>query len=63
VRLRAANIQDAIDKAAFRDGADAPPVVTDIFWPREDLYREAPEEERNAQDGDQGEEDEGDEDE
>jgi CRISPR-associated protein Csb1 len=54
------NIQDAIRNAAFRVGDDAPPVVTDVFWPREDLYREAPEGESGSQDGDQGEEDEGD---
>ena len=57
------SIKDAIRNAAFRDGADAAPVVTDIFWPRQDLYREAPEEESGAQEGDQGAEDEGDEDE
>lgn len=54
------SIQDAIRNTAFRDGADAQPVVTDIFWPHEDLYREAPEEESGAQGENQREEDEGD---
>jgi CRISPR-associated protein Csb1 len=38
------DIQAAINKAGFRD-AKSNPVVTDIFWPRTELYKEAPEDE------------------
>jgi CRISPR-associated protein Csb1 len=40
------NIKQAIADAAFRsekngDGTPNPPVITDVFWPPEELYREA----------------------
>jgi CRISPR-associated protein Csb1 len=38
------DIQAAINKAGFRDAKSNDPVVTDIFWPRTELY-EAPEDE------------------
>lgn len=52
------NIATAIENAAFRSGKDAGDPVTDIFWPREDLYQEPPEEESAAKDGQEEEEDE-----
>jgi CRISPR-associated protein Csb1 len=55
------DIRDAIRNAAFRAGDDTAPAVTDIFWPREDLYREAPEEDSSAPDTNEGEEDDRDE--
>lgn len=41
----AVDIKQAITAAAFRsertaDGKPKPPIVTDVFWPREELYRE-----------------------
>jgi CRISPR-associated protein Csb1 len=55
------NIQDAIHNAVFRDENDATPLVTDIFWPREELYRDVPEDSSGTTEGDQGEESEGEE--
>ena len=52
------NIATAIENAAFRSGKDAGDPVTDVFWPREDLYQEPPEEESAAKDGQEEEEDE-----
>ncbi len=37
------NINDAMRHAAFRNGESTIPLVTDIFWPREELYREVEE--------------------
>ena len=35
------SMESAIEKAKFRSGKDpVAPVVTDIFWPREELYQE-----------------------
>jgi CRISPR-associated protein Csb1 len=41
----AVDIKEAIRNAAFRnekgsDGRPKPPIVTDVFWPREELFRE-----------------------
>ena len=45
------NIQDGVIRdAGFRGDGDATPVVTDIFWPRDELYREVPEETISAPD-------------
>lgn len=33
-------IKNAIKGAAFRSDETKPPIVTDVFWPREELYRE-----------------------
>lgn len=35
------NIKDAIKNAAFRVDGDQTPIVTDIYWPHDELYREA----------------------
>jgi CRISPR-associated protein Csb1 len=51
------DIATAIKTAAFRTGKDAGDPVTDIFWPREDLYQEPPEEESAAKGGQEEEED------
>jgi CRISPR-associated protein Csb1 len=37
------NIRQAISRAAFRENNESNPVVTDIYWPREELYREGDE--------------------
>jgi CRISPR-associated protein Csb1 len=34
------DINEAIRDAAFRSEEPKPPIVTDVFWPREELYRE-----------------------
>lgn len=54
------NMEAAITRASFRSGESATEsVVTDIFWPREELYQEPPEEKPAAKDGhEDGEEDE-----
>lgn len=57
------NIQDAIRKASFRDGSGVASIVTDIFWPREEIYRETPEEKNAAEGSDQTEDAEAEEDE
>jgi CRISPR-associated protein Csb1 len=45
------SMESAIEKAKFRSGKDpVAPVVTDIFWPREELYQEPPEKESAAKD-------------
>jgi hypothetical protein len=45
------NMETAIENAKFRSGKDsAAPVVTDIFWPRPELYQEPPGEESAAKD-------------
>jgi len=33
-------IDDAIKHAQFRVGDDPPPIITDIYWPHDELYRE-----------------------
>ncbi len=46
------NMETAIKKASFRSAkSDAAPAVTDIFWPREDLYQEPPEQEPAVKNG------------
>jgi CRISPR-associated protein Csb1 len=35
------DIKTAIEKAAFRTESDKAPIITDIFWPHDELYREA----------------------
>jgi CRISPR-associated protein Csb1 len=54
------NMETAITKASFRnDESAAEPVVTDIFWPRDELYHEPPDEEATAKNGqDEGEDEE-----
>jgi CRISPR-associated protein Csb1 len=52
-------IKDAIMAAAFRNGDSAKlPIVTDVFWPREELYREGKEDvqggDHDALDEDEG---------
>ncbi len=45
------DIKAAITTAAFRSRENArpnPPIVTDVFWPRDDLYREAKTESTNS---------------
>ena len=36
-------MNDAIRAATFRSGENTTPLVLDIFWPREELYREVDE--------------------
>ncbi|MFB3776514.1 MAG: type I-U CRISPR-associated RAMP protein Csb1/Cas7u [Bryobacteraceae bacterium] len=36
-------IQDAIRNAGFRNGESGDPVITDVYWPRAELYRKATE--------------------
>jgi hypothetical protein len=45
------NVREAIRDAAFRGGENTTPLVTDIFWPREELYREVDEDTSTADDG------------
>ncbi|MGH9486096.1 MAG: type I-G CRISPR-associated protein Cas7 [Terriglobales bacterium] len=35
------NIKNAINSAKFRDDGDQAPIITDIYWPHDELYREA----------------------
>lgn len=42
------NMKEAISSAAFRSGENATPLVEDIFWPREELYREVDEDTSKA---------------
>ncbi len=50
------NMQDGVIRdASFRRDGDCAPVVTDIFWRREELYRDVPEETGAAPEGDQDE--------
>jgi hypothetical protein len=42
------NMNEAIRGAAFRSGENTTPLVVDIFWPREELYREVDEDTSNA---------------
>lgn len=42
------NMKEAIRGAAFRSGENTAPLVADIFWPREELYREVDEDTSNA---------------
>ncbi len=37
------NIKEVIQQAAFRDDNDNTPIITDIYWPANELYREAAE--------------------
>jgi hypothetical protein len=34
------DIKAAIRDAAFRDKKDPAPIITDIYWPHDELYRE-----------------------
>jgi CRISPR-associated protein Csb1 len=34
------NMKTAIESAAFRDAEDQAPIITDIYWPHDELYRE-----------------------
>lgn len=56
------DIQGAISKSDFRN-ADKVPVISDIFWPREELYRDVPEKISTASPDEENEDNEGDEDE
>ena len=42
------NMNDAIRAATFRSGENTTPLVLDIFWPREELYREVDEDTSNS---------------
>ncbi|MGH7271167.1 MAG: type I-U CRISPR-associated protein Cas7, partial [Polyangiaceae bacterium] len=53
------HIKQAISDAAFRsertvDNKPQPPAVTDVFWPREELYREGQAESTNSAEEDDG---------
>ncbi|MGH7117372.1 MAG: hypothetical protein ACREE9_23120 [Stellaceae bacterium] len=34
------NIKAAVNRAAFRAEGDQAPIITDIYWPHDELYRE-----------------------
>ncbi len=42
------NMNDAIRAATFRSGENTTPLVLDIFWPREELYREVDQDTSNS---------------
>ncbi|MBS0212461.1 MAG: CRISPR-associated protein [Proteobacteria bacterium] len=53
------DIAQAIKGASFRseksaDDKPIPPIVTDVFWPREELYREGPAEAQSGSDENEG---------
>jgi CRISPR-associated protein Csb1 len=54
------DIKDAITNAAFRAEGDRAPIITDIYWPHDELYREGKDddqagaEEANGEDDDNG---------
>ena len=44
-------IKDAIKKAAFRAEGDQAPIVTDIYWPHGELYREGGDDDKSSSSG------------
>lgn len=56
----AANIGESIKAAAFRSQDDQAPIVTDIYWPHDELYREGKEDDAPSSSGDDAAESEGD---
>jgi CRISPR-associated protein Csb1 len=55
------NIMDAITQATFRAEGDQTPVVTDIYWPHDELYREGKDDDQPSaeEENDEGDENEG----
>lgn len=45
------NIKDAIDGAAFRSGDRQEPILTDIYWPHDELYREGNDDDKSNSSG------------
>jgi len=45
------NIKDAIDGAAFRPGDRQEPIITDIYWPYDELYREGNDDDKSRSSG------------
>lgn len=45
------NIKDAIDGAAFRSGDRQEPIITDIYWPHDELYREGNDDDKSSSSG------------
>jgi CRISPR-associated protein Csb1 len=46
------NIKTAINSAAFRDDNDQTPIITDIYWPHDELYREGKDDDGSGSSGD-----------
>lgn len=44
-------IKDAINNAAFRAEGDQAPIVTDIYWPHRELYREGGDDDKSSSSG------------
>ena len=44
-------IKEAIDGAAFRSGAHQEPIITDIYWPHDELYREGNDDDKSSSSG------------
>jgi CRISPR-associated protein Csb1 len=44
-------IKDAINNAAFRAEGDQAPIVTDIYWPHGELYREGGDDDKSSSSG------------
>lgn len=45
------NIKDAIGGAAFRPGDRPEPIITDIYWPHNELYREGNDDDKSSSSG------------
>jgi CRISPR-associated protein Csb1 len=56
----AANIGESIKAAAFRSQDDQAPIVTDIYWPHDELYREGKDDDAPSSPSDDAAESEGD---
>jgi hypothetical protein len=56
------NIKDAIGSGGFREQGATDSVVTDIFWPHDELYNKADDKRKEAAQDDQGSDDQDDED-
>jgi CRISPR-associated protein Csb1 len=46
-----ANVKTAINSAAFRADGDKAPIVTDIYWPHDELYREGRDDDKSDSSG------------
>jgi CRISPR-associated protein Csb1 len=45
------NIKDAIDGATFRSGDRQEPIITDIYWPHDELYRDGNDDDKSSSSG------------
>jgi CRISPR-associated protein Csb1 len=45
------DIKDAIEGAAFRSGDRQDPIITDIYWPHDELYRDGNDDDKSGSSG------------